>query len=127
MDVKHVMARVKLGYGDRPEEVEAIVDAGASVSVVSRRLAERLGCFRPAMKPYELRTAEEGGFVRIIGYRRATVALEGYEMPGETTFEAAENLSRDLIIGRPEIDKWDVVFTPEGPRPRKYPVELELI
>jgi len=44
-------------------------------------------------------------------------------------FEVAENLRADveLIIGRPEIDSWDIVFTPEGPKPRKVPIEFEII
>jgi len=33
----------------------------------------------------------------------------------------------DLIIGRPEIDAWDIVFTQEGPKPRKVPIEFEVI
>jgi hypothetical protein len=43
-------------------------------------------------------------------------------------FEVAENLRRgvELIIGRPEVDSWDIVFTPEGPRPRKVPLEFEI-
>ena len=44
-------------------------------------------------------------------------------------FEVAENLREDvqLIIGRREIDAWGVVFTPEGPKPRKTPIEFEII
>jgi len=41
----------------------------------------------------------------------------------------AENLRRDvqLVIGRPEIDAWGIVFTPEGPRLRKVPIEFEIV
>jgi len=37
-------------------------------------------------------------------------------------FEVAENLGMDLemIIGGPEMDAWDVMFIPEGPKPRRY-------
>jgi hypothetical protein len=44
-------------------------------------------------------------------------------------FEVAENLRKDveIIIGRPEIDSWDIVFTSEGPKPRKVPLEFEII
>jgi hypothetical protein len=33
----------------------------------------------------------------------------------------------DLIIGRPEIDAWGIVFTPEGPKPRRVPIEFEIL
>ncbi len=41
----------------------------------------------------------------------------------------AENLREDLklVIGRPEIDKWDIILMPEGPRPKKVPIEFEII
>jgi len=55
--------------------------------------------------------------------------FQGVEVPGGARFEVAENLREDidLIIGRPEIDSWDIVFTPEGPKPRKVPIEFEVI
>mgnify|MGYP005866066775 CR=1 FL=1 len=33
----------------------------------------------------------------------------------------------ELVIGRPEIDAWDIIFTPEGPKPKKVPIEFEII
>ena len=44
-------------------------------------------------------------------------------------FEVAENLREDveLIIGRPELDSWDIIFTPEGPKPRKVPIEFKIM
>ena len=41
----------------------------------------------------------------------------------------AENLRKDVdvIIGRPEIDSWGIIFTPEGARLRKVPVEFDII
>ncbi len=49
------------------------------------------------------------------------MVFQGVDVPGGAVFEVAENLRRDveLIIGRPEIDTWDIVFTLEGPKPRK--------
>jgi hypothetical protein len=80
-------------------------------------------------EPYELRTADEGGRLRIVGYSRVEVAFQGVEVPGGAVFEVAENLRKgvDLIIGRPEIDSWGIVFTPEGPRLRKVPIEFEVL
>jgi hypothetical protein len=51
------------------------------------------------------------------------------EVPGGAVFEVAENLRKgiDLIIGRPEIDSWDIVIIPEGPKPRRVPIEFEIL
>ncbi|WP_161969776.1 hypothetical protein [Candidatus Methanodesulfokora washburnensis] len=55
------------------------------------------------------------------------MVFQGVEVPGRVAFEVAENLREELIIGRPEIDAWDIVFTSEGPKPRKVPIEFEVI
>lgn len=43
------------------------------------------------------------------------VVFQEAEVPGRAVFEVAENLRKgvDLIIGRPKIDSWGIVFTPE--------------
>jgi len=122
-------ARVRLSYGDKSIEVEALVDTGASKSVISKELAERLNALIPLKEPYELRTADEGGRLRIIGRCMVDVEFQGVRVPGGAVFEVAENLRKgvELIIGRPEIDSWDIAFTPEGPKPRKVPLEFEII
>jgi len=127
--VEQAAADVELRYEGRVVRVKALVDTGASKSVISKRLAEELGAFTPLKKPYELRTADREGRLRIIGYCRVDVVFQGAEVPGGAVFEVAENLREDvdLIIGRPEIDAWDIIFTPEGPKPRKVPIEFEII
>jgi len=130
MRVDQVFADVELRCGDRVVKTRALVDTDASKSVMSKNLADTLESFIPLKEPYELKTANEGGRVRIIGRCIVdTVIFQGVKIPGGAVFEVAENLRRDisLIIGRPEIDSWDIVFTPEGPRPRKIPVEFEII
>jgi len=129
MKPEHVYADVELRHRDRVVRVKALVDTGASRSVISKRLADMLGCFIPLEKPYELRTADEGGRLRVVGRCIVGVVFQGVEVPGGAVFEVAENLRKDvdLIIGRPEIDSWDIVFTPEGPRPRKVPIEFEIV
>jgi hypothetical protein len=59
----------------------------------------------------------------------AEVVFQGVKVPGRALFEVAENLREDLelVIGRPEIDAWDIIFTPEGPRPKKVPIEFEIV
>jgi len=130
MRVEQVFADVELRSGDRIAKIKALVDTGVSKSVISKRLADMLGSFIPLKEPYELKTADESGRVKIIGRCIVdTVIFQGAEIPGGAVFEVAENLRRgiDLIIGRPEIDSWDIIFTPEGPKPRRIPVEFEII
>lgn len=60
-----------------------------------------------------MRTADEEGRLRIIGFCDLDVVFQGVEVPGGCRFEVAENLREDfdLIIGRPEIDAYDNFHT----------------
>ena len=129
MKTEQAIANVELRYKGKVVKLKALVDTGASKSVISKRLANELGAFIPIEEPYELKTADKEGRLRIIGYCRVDVVFQGVKVPGGAVFEVAENLREDidLIIGRPEIDAWDIIFTPEGPRPRKVPIEFEII
>ena len=129
MKTEQAIAEAILKYGEKTVKLKCPVDTGASRSVISKRIAEQLGAFTPLKKPYELRTADKEGKLRIIGYCNLDIIFQGVEVPGGTRFEVAENLREDLdlIIGRPEIDAWDIIFTPEGPKPRKVPIEFEIV
>lgn len=130
MKTEHAVADVELRYGGRTVELKCLVDTGASRSVISKRLSDELGAFTPLKEPYELRTADKEGKLRICGRCLLDVVVfQGVKVPGGAVFEVAENLREDvdLIIGRTEIDGWDVIFTPEGPRPKKVPIEFEII
>ncbi len=129
MKTEQAIANVELRYKGKVVKLKALVNTGASKSVISKRLANELGAFIPIEEPYELKTADKEGRLRIIGYCRVDVVFQGVKVPGGAVFEVAENLREDidLIIGRPEIDAWDIIFTPEGPRPRKVPIEFEII
>lgn len=129
MKLEQATARVKLSSGGKSIEVEVMVDTGASKSVVSKELAERLNALIPLKEPYEIRTADDEGRLRIVGRCMVDVEFQGVRVPGGAVFEVAENLRKgvDLIIGRPEIDSWGIVFTPEGPKPRKVPLEFEIM
>lgn len=129
MKPEQATANVKLGYGDKFIELKVLVDTGASKSVISKRLTDKLSALVPLKEPYELRTADEKGRLKIIGRCMVDVVFQGVKVPGGAVFEVAENLRKDteLIIGRPEVDSWDIIFTPEGPKPRKVPIEFEII
>ena len=129
MKPNQATADVKLRYGDKFIELKVLVDTGASKSVISKRLTDKLSALVPLREPYELRTADEEGRLKIIGRCMVDVVFQGVKVPGGAVFEVAENLRGDieLIIGRPEVDSWDILFTPEGPKPRKVPIEFEII
>jgi len=124
---EQALADVELRHHGRSVKLKALVDTGASKSVISRRLADELGSFIPLERPYELRTADREGRLRITGQCLAEVVFEGIRVPGRAVFEVAENLREgvDLIIGRPEINAWGIIFTPEGPR--RVPIEFEVL
>jgi predicted aspartyl protease len=61
MKPDEVAAEVKLRFGDRSVKLKAVVDTGASRSVMSRALSDKLGAFTPLKEPYDSRTADEGG------------------------------------------------------------------
>lgn len=129
MKPEQAISDVEITHEDKVVKLKALVDTGASKSVISRRIAEDLEAFIPLKEPYELRTADEGGKLKITGWCRVGMVFQGVKVPGGAVFEVAENLRRDvdLIIGRPEIDAWDIIFTPEGTKPRKVPIEFDII
>jgi len=129
MKPEQAIADVELKFKDGSIKVKALVDTGASKSVISKELADKIGTFVPLKEHYELRTADEKGRLKIIGRCMVDVMFQGVKVPGGAVFEVAENLRKDvqLVIGRPEIDSWDIIFTPEGPKPRRVPIEFEII
>jgi len=129
MKPEQVFADVELRHGGRSVKLRSLVDTGASRSIISKKLADELTAFIPLREPYELRTADEEGRLKVVGRCMVDIVFQGVKVPGGAVFEVAESLRKDvqLVIGRPEIDSWDVIFTPEGLRPRKVPIEFEII
>ena len=129
MKVEQAVADVELGFKGKCVKLKALVDTGASRSVISKELADKLEAFIPLDEPYELRMADEEGRLKVVGRCMVNVVFHGVKVPGGAVFEVAENIREDigLIIGRPEIDAWGIIFTPKGPKPRKVPIEFEII
>ncbi len=129
MRYERAIANVELRHGDRLVRLKVLVDTGASKSVISKRIADELGAFIPLKEPYELRTADEEGRLKIVGRCMVDIVFQGVRVPGGIVFEVAENLRKDIeaVVGRPEIDAWDIIFTPEGPKPKKVPIEFEIV
>jgi len=126
---EQALADVEIRCGEKTLRLKALVDTGASRSIISVKRSKGVGSFIPLREPYELKTANKEDKLTIIGECLVEVLFQGIKVPGRVLFEVAENLREDLelIIGRPEIDAWDIVFTPEGPRPRKVPIEFEIV
>ncbi len=127
--IENVFVDVELEYKGKRISKKALVDTGASKSIISRKLAVELGALIPLDEPYELRTANKNGRLYIIGFARLRIKFQGVTIPGGCTFEVADNLREDIdvIIGRPEIDSWGIIFTPEGAKLRKVPVEFDVV
>jgi hypothetical protein len=73
MKLDEVVADVELRFGGKSVKLKAVVDTGGGRSVMSRALSDELGVFTPLEKPYDLRTADEGGRLRIVGYCRVGI------------------------------------------------------
>lgn len=129
MRPEHAIADIEIRHGDKAVKLKALVDTSASKSIISKRLADELKASIPLREPYELKTADEKGRLKIVGRCMVDIVFQGVRVPGGAVFEVAENLRRDteIVIGRPEIDSWDIIFTPEGPKPRRVPIEFEII
>jgi hypothetical protein len=129
MKTERAVADVEIRYGGKALRLRGLVDAGASRSIISRKCSEEVGSFIPLSEPYELRTADKGGKMVITGECLVEVVFQGVKVPGRVLFEVAEDLrgGLELVVGRPEIDAWDIIFAPEGPRPRRVPIEFELV
>jgi hypothetical protein len=129
MKLEQAIAGVEIRYGDKVINLKSLVDTGASRSLMSKKLADELGAFMPLSKAYELGTVDEGGKLKVTGRCVVEVVFQGVEVPGGAMFAVAENLRKEvnLIIGRPEIDAWDIIFTSEGPKPRRVPIKFEIL
>jgi len=106
MKTEQAAAEVEIRYGEKAVRLKCLVDSGASKSVISKGPSNKLGTFTPLKKPYELRTADKEGKLKITGFCNVDVIFQGVEVPGGARFEVAENLREDLdlVIGRTEMD-----------------------
>lgn len=123
------IGKVRLTSDGQMLEVDALFDTGAARSVMSVDLAKRLSTGYsklPQGQAYAL-TTPKGGRLRVDGHIQAKVELYGCDVPS-TGIEVSPDLTHGrLIVGRPQLDEWDIVFTKAGPRPRTCPIKLELI
>jgi hypothetical protein len=62
---------------------------------------------------------------KVLNYIQILKTVEG--SPIDDIAYVIEELAEELFRGRPEIDSWGVVFTPEGPKPRRVSIEFEIL
>lgn len=81
MKPEQAVADVELRSGDKVIKLKGLVDTDASRSVISKRLSEKLDAFIRLKEPYNLKTADKEGKLRISGFSRLDVTFQGVKMP----------------------------------------------
>jgi hypothetical protein len=73
----------------------------------------------------EFTLVERRTALKVLNYIQILKTLEG--SPIDDIAYVIEELAEELFRGRTEIDSWDIVFTPEGPKPRRVSIEFEIL
>jgi hypothetical protein len=73
----------------------------------------------------EFTLVERRTALKVLDYIQILKTLEG--SPIDDIAYVIEESAEELFRGRAEIDSWDIVFTPEGPKPRRVPIEFEIL
>jgi len=100
--VTRLIGKVILRAGGGVVEAEALFDTGATKSFVDVSMAEKLGYIKYDRK--EVLLAIKDIKAHVVGELTARVVIEGFELPLSHVFGVVE-----------------------GPRPRKVPIEFEII
>ncbi len=129
MRAEQATGKLRLISDGQIVEVEALFDTGASRSVMAADIAKKLstGYYQlPHGQAYAL-TTPKGERLRVDAQVRAKVELYGCDVPSTGIEVSPDLVDGRLIIGRPQLDEWDIVFTKAGPRPKSCPIKLELV
>lgn len=99
-----IVNRVKLVGSKGEKKVDALYDGGASLSFITKKLAEKLGNIDKLPKPMEFETAKEGDKIEVKERVVLDFYIEGIRLSDE--FMIAEFLSEDVIIGAKTMQAW---------------------
>lgn len=99
-----IVNRVKLVGSKGEKKVDALYDSGASLSFITKKLAEKLGNIDKLPKPMEFETAKEGDKIEVKERVALDFYIEGIRLSDE--FMIAESLSEDVIIGAKTMQAW---------------------
>ena len=114
-------ARVSLRGEGKTVLVEGVFSTGSPTSMISADLARALGTFTEldVKDRYEVPTLKKGVGVEVVGKSVVVPELAGCRQR-VTVLDVVRDLptGRNLLVGREDIDRWQIEFTEQGPRPR---------
>lgn len=95
-------------------EAQALYDTGASLSMIRRDLAERVGVPVRLPQPLRFEMGRVGEFLEVRDQIALTFAVSGF--PLLDSFLVADDLSEDAIVGARTMQKWGIQLDPEHER-----------
>jgi predicted aspartyl protease len=126
--VRRVLSKVGLTVQGKGTDIEAVFDTGATRSLVSPQLAEKLGYIRYD-KPKEILLATKDKKASMVGELIARVKILGYELPLSHVFGVIEGLNHDTIIGMDIMEPYEIIVdAKEGTASfKRFPPTIEII
>ncbi len=101
--------------GDRGSiEAKALYDTGASLSLIRRDLAEKVGAPVRLPEPMRFEMGRVGEFLEVRDQIALTFAVSG--IPLLDSFLVADDLSEEAIVGARTMQKWGIQLDPEHER-----------
>jgi hypothetical protein len=127
MEQEQVVAKIKIFCRDTEREVDAVFDTGAGSSYMSPDIAiEFPQCIQFLSKAIETETAERNADLVADKYIATEIEFDNVDKPA--IFLVPNRMKPGLIIiGRPELDRFNVQFTPNGPKSIKSPLRDTLL
>ncbi len=99
-----VMIKVNIGLGDRKLWVNAIVDSGSEVNIISRAVAKELNKDYPVMPLEEARCADANGNQGVLTGKFSEVLLfQGSVVTNAALFVGSYKVNFQMLLGRPWI------------------------
>jgi len=125
---RRVLSKVGLTVQGKGIGVEAIFDTGATRSLVSLQLVEKLGYIRDD-RPREVLLATKDKKASMAGELIERVTILGYELPLSHVFGVIEGLNQDTIIGMDVMEPYEIlVDAKEGKVSfKRFPPTIEII
>lgn len=101
--------------GDRGSvEAQALFDTEASLSLIRRDLAERVGVPVRLPQPMRFEMGRAGEFLEVREQIALTFAVSGISLLD--SFLVADDLSEEAIVGARTMQKWGIQLDPEHER-----------
>lgn len=112
MSTGKIIAKVTF-RGDRASaEIEALLDSGASVSVIRRDVADRLAGHFLDLKPRTLRRVNGHEWVAVRSVATLEVDMKSKSLDGQ--FYVIDEMPREVIIGVDFMQRWEIRLDPKA-------------